>query len=54
MEQSFRGGKPSVFEATEAFSASGAQLAEYAGAYVSAEIDRVYRSALDGVEPGTP
>lgn len=48
MEQSFGGGKPSVFEITEAFSPSGAELAEYTGAYVSEEIDPVYRIALDG------
>lgn len=48
IEQSFGGGKPSVFETVEAFSPSSAQLAEYAGAYVSEEIDPVYRIALDG------
>lgn len=48
MEQSFGGGKPSVFEVTEAFSPSGADLAEYSGAYVSEEIDPMYRIALDG------
>ena len=48
MEQSFGGGKPSVFEITEAFSPSVAELAEYTGAYVSEEIDPVYRIALDG------
>lgn len=48
MEQSFGGGKPSVFETAEAFSPSGAELAEYAGAYVSEEIDPVYRIVLDG------
>ena len=48
MEQSFGGGKPSLFEAAEAFSPSGAELSEYAGAYVSEEIDPVYRIVLDG------
>jgi len=48
MEQSFGGGKPTVFEATEAFSPTGAELAEYAGAYVSEEIDPVYRIGVDG------
>ena len=48
MEQSFGGGKPSVFEITEAFSPSSAELAEYTGAYVSEEIDPVYRIARDG------
>lgn len=48
MEQSFGGGKPTVFESVEAFSPSGAQLADYAGAYVSEEIDPVYRIVLEG------
>ena len=48
MEQSFDGGKATVFEATETFSPSSAELAEYAGAYMSEEIDPVYRIALDG------
>jgi len=48
MEQSFGGGKPSAFEAVEAASPSAAQLGEYAGAYVSEEIDPVYRIVLDG------
>lgn len=48
MEQRFADGKPSVFEATEVVSPSSAQLAEYAGAYVSEEIDPVYRVTLEG------
>lgn len=48
MEQSFRGGKPLVYEAAEAASPSGAELADYAGAYVSEEIDPVYRIVLNG------
>lgn len=48
MEQSFGGGKPSVFETAEAFSPSGAELSEYAGAYVSEEIDPVYRIVQEG------
>jgi CubicO group peptidase (beta-lactamase class C family) len=48
MEQSFEGGKPTVFEVAEAATPSAAQLTEYAGAYVSDEIDPVYRIALDG------
>lgn len=48
MEESFGGGKPNVFEAAEAFSPSTAELAEYVGAYVSEEIDPVYRIKLDG------
>jgi CubicO group peptidase (beta-lactamase class C family) len=48
MEQSFFGDKPDVFEATEPFSPGKAELAEYAGAYTSEEIDPVYRIVLDG------
>jgi len=48
MEQSFGGGKPSVFEAVEAASPGAAELGEYAGAYVSEEIDPVYRIVLEG------
>ena len=48
MEASFGGRKPSVFEVAEVFSPSNADLAEYAGAYVSEEIDPVYRISLDG------
>lgn len=48
MEQRFGGGKPSVFETAEAFSPTGAELPEYAGAYVSEEIDPVYRIVLEG------
>lgn len=48
MEQSFGGGKPTVFETVEASTPSSAQLTEYAGAYVSEEIDPVYRIAQDG------
>jgi len=48
MEQSFGGNQPDVFEATEPFSPGKAELAEYAGAYTSEEIDPVYRIVLDG------
>jgi hypothetical protein len=48
MERSDGGGKPMVFEATEAFSPRGPDLADYAGVYVSEEIDPVYRIVLDG------
>jgi hypothetical protein len=48
LEQSFGGGKSSVFETAESFSPTRAQLAEYVGAYVSEEIDPVYRIQLDG------
>ena len=43
MEQSFGGGKPSIFESAVAFAPGAAELAEYAGAYVSEEIDPIYR-----------
>jgi len=45
-EQSFGGGKASVFEAATAFSPSATELAEFTGAYVSEEIDPVYRIEL--------
>lgn len=48
LEQSFGDGKPTVFEAAEAATPSAAELAQYAGAYVSEEIDPVYRIVLDG------
>jgi hypothetical protein len=48
MEQSFGGGKPTVFEVAEAATPTAAELAEYAGAYISEEIDPVYRIVLDG------
>src|SRR5262249_33516871 len=37
-----------VFEVTEGFTPNAAQLAQYAGAYVSEEIDPVYRISADG------
>jgi hypothetical protein len=43
LEETFDGGKPELFEAVAPFHASDAELAEYAGAYVSEEIDPVYR-----------
>jgi CubicO group peptidase (beta-lactamase class C family) len=46
IEQSFGDGKPDVYEAVTAFDPTPAQLAEYAGAYVSDEIDPVYRVTL--------
>jgi len=47
MEQSPGGGKPMVYEATEGASPSRAELA-YTGAYVSEEIDPLYRIVLNG------
>lgn len=38
-----------MFEATEAFSSSGAELSEYAGAYVSEEIGNK-RGSEEGLE----
>jgi len=47
IEQSFGiGGKPDVFEIATPHDPSAAELAEYAGAYVSEEIDPVYRIVL--------
>jgi hypothetical protein len=46
LEQSFGDGKPEVFEPIAAFNHTSAQMAEYAGPYVSEEIDPVYRITL--------
>ena len=46
LEQSFGGEKPDIFEAATAFTPSGRELSEYVGAYVSEEIDPVYRIVL--------
>jgi CubicO group peptidase (beta-lactamase class C family) len=48
LEQSFGGGKPQPFEATEAATPTSAQLGEYVGAFVNEEIDPIYRIVLDG------
>jgi CubicO group peptidase (beta-lactamase class C family) len=48
MEQSFGGDDPTVFEVTEGFTPNADQLAQYAGAYVSEEIDPIYRISADG------
>jgi CubicO group peptidase (beta-lactamase class C family) len=42
-EQSFGGGKSDSFEAASPFVPTGPELAEYAGTFVSEEIDPVYR-----------
>jgi len=47
LEQSFGGGKPDVLESVEPFNPSVADLTQYAGAYVSEEIDPVYRIVLE-------
>lgn len=46
IEQSFGGGKPDTFEAVDAFTPGPADLPQFAGAYVSEEIDPVYRLVL--------
>jgi CubicO group peptidase (beta-lactamase class C family) len=46
LEQSFGGGKPDVFENATPYDPTKAELTEYAGAYVSEEIDPVYRIVL--------
>jgi CubicO group peptidase (beta-lactamase class C family) len=46
VEQSFGDQKPSVYEVAAAFAPSAKELAEYVGAYVSEEIDPVYRIIL--------
>jgi len=46
LEQSFGGGKPNIFESATAYTPTAGELAEYTGAYVSEEIDPVYRMVL--------
>jgi CubicO group peptidase (beta-lactamase class C family) len=46
LEQSFGGGKPEVYEPVAPFDPSAAQLADYAGAFVSQEIDPIYSISL--------
>jgi len=46
LEQSFGGEKPDIFESATTFTPSGTELSEYVGAYVSEEIDPVYRIVL--------
>jgi CubicO group peptidase (beta-lactamase class C family) len=46
MEQKSNGGKPDVYESVERFKPTAAQLGEYSGAYVSEEIDPIYRISL--------
>jgi CubicO group peptidase (beta-lactamase class C family) len=46
LEQIFPGGKPESYEAVTVFDPTAAQLAEYTGAFVSQEIDPVYRLSL--------
>jgi hypothetical protein len=46
LEQIFPGGKPQSYEAVAVFEPTAAQLAEYTGAFVSQEIDPVYRISL--------
>lgn len=46
LEQIFPGGKPQSYEAVAAFDPTAAQLPEYTGAFVSQEIDPVYRISL--------
>jgi CubicO group peptidase (beta-lactamase class C family) len=46
LEQTFDGEKTELYELVTAFDPTAAQLAEYPGAYVSQEIDPVYRISL--------
>lgn len=46
MERTFSGGKPELFEAVPGFNPAAAQLVEYQGAYVSEELDPIYRLAV--------
>jgi CubicO group peptidase (beta-lactamase class C family) len=46
LELSLHGGKPDTFESVTPFDPTAAEMAEYAGAYESEELDPVYRIAL--------
>jgi CubicO group peptidase (beta-lactamase class C family) len=46
MEKVFEVGKPELFDAVSSSTRADAELAEYAGAYVSEEIDPVYRIVI--------
>ncbi len=46
LEQSFGGGKPDKYEAVTLFVPTAEELSDYAGAFVSEEIDPVYRIAV--------
>jgi hypothetical protein len=46
LEQLSTGGKPEVYESVAPFDPTAAELPDYTGAYVSEEIDPVYRIAL--------
>jgi hypothetical protein len=46
LEQSFGGGKLNIFESATAYTPTATELAEYAGSYVSEEIDPIYRIVL--------
>jgi CubicO group peptidase (beta-lactamase class C family) len=46
LEQSFGGAKPNIFESATAYTPTATELAEYAGSYVSEEIDPIYRIVL--------
>jgi CubicO group peptidase (beta-lactamase class C family) len=48
LELSVRGGKPDTFESVTPFDPTAAELADFAGAFVSEEIDPVYRIAVQG------
>ena len=47
LEQVFDGGKPEVFEPVTAFEPTATQISEFAGAYVSEEIDPTYRFVVE-------
>ena len=46
MEQKSNDGKPEVYESVERFNPTAAQLGDYSGAYMSEEIDPIYRISL--------
>jgi CubicO group peptidase (beta-lactamase class C family) len=48
LEQSFDGGKPQIYESVAVVDPTPAQLAAYSGAFVSDEIEPVYRISVQG------
>jgi CubicO group peptidase (beta-lactamase class C family) len=47
LEQTFSGEKPRVYDLAQEFVPTGAEMADYAGQYVSEEIDPIYRIVLN-------
>ncbi len=48
LEQTYKDGKPDLYESVATFDPTPTQLADYAGAYTSEEIDPIYRLTMTG------